>query len=206
MLRISVVVLLLALSLLPVRAESLTLLALGDSLTAGLGLEASQAFPAQLEKALKAAGHDVAVINAGVSGDTALQGAERLDWALTDDVDGVLVELGANDALRGLPVDQAEAALEQILGKLLAKKLPVLLLGMKAPPNLGPEYVQAFDGMYVRLAQKYKVALYPFFLEGVAADTALNQADGIHPTAEGVAIIVGRLRAVVEVSMGLQKQ
>lgn len=198
MLRISVAIFLFILTLLPLRAEPITLLALGDSLTAGLGLEASQAFPAQLEKALQAKGHDVVVINAGVSGDTALQGAERLDWVLTDEVDAVLVELGANDALRGLPVAQAEAALDQILSKLAVKKLPTLLLGMKAPPNLGPDYVREFDGVYTRLAQKHGVALYGFFLEGVAANTALNQADGIHPTAEGVAVIVAKLLPEVE--------
>lgn len=198
MLRISVAIFLFILTLLPLRAEPITLLALGDSLTAGLGLEASQAFPAQLEQALRAKGHDVVVINAGVSGDTALQGAERLDWVLTDEVDAVLVELGANDALRGLPVAQAEAALDQILSKLAVKKLPTLLLGMKAPPNLGPDYVREFDGAYTRLAQKHGVALYGFFLEGVAANTALNQADGIHPSAEGVAIIVAKLLPEVE--------
>ena len=140
----------------------------------------------------------MAIINGGVSGDTAQQGAERLDWALTDDVDAVLVELGANDALRGLPVKQAEAALDQLIGKLVAKKLPVLVLGMKAPPNLGADYVQEFDGMFSRLVSKHGVALYPFFLEGVVADAAFNQADGIHPTAEGVAVIVAKLLPDVE--------
>ncbi len=196
--RISVAVLFFVLAIVPLRAETIKLLALGDSLTAGLGLDLSEAFPAQLENALRANGHDVVVINAGVSGDTALQGAERLDWVLTDDVDAVLVELGANDALRGLPVNQAEAALDQIISKLVAKKLPTLLLGMKAPPNLGPEYGQEFDGAYSRLAQKHGVALYGFFLEGVAANPALNQADGIHPTAEGVTVIVGKLLPDVE--------
>ena len=195
---ISVALLLLALTILPVRAETIKLLALGDSLTAGLGLDASEAFPAQLENALRAKGHDVVVINAGVSGDTAQQGAERLDWVLTDDVDIVLVELGANDALRGLPVNQAEAALDQIISKLVAKKLRVLLLGMKAPPNLGPDYVKEFDGAYSRLAHKHGLALYGFFLEGVAANAALNQADGIHPTAEGVTVIVEKLLPYVE--------
>ena len=196
--RISVAVLFFVLAIVPLRAETIKLLALGDSLTAGLGLDLSEAFPAQLENALRANGHDVVVINAGVSGDTALQGAERLDWVLTDDVDVVLVELGANDALRGLPVNQAEAALDQIIGKLVAKKLPTLLMGMKAPPNLGPEYGQEFDGAYTRLAKKHDVALYGFFLEGVAANTELNQADGIHPTAEGVTVIVGKLLPDVE--------
>eukprot|EP01030_Chromulinospumella_sphaerica_P025547 gene25547-25695_t len=154
-------------------AAPATLLVLGDSLTAGLGLAPADAFPAKLEAALKAKGHDVKVINAGVSGDTAADGAARLDWALGEPVDGVIVELGANDALRGLPVAQAEQALDQILESLKAKKLPVLLAGMRAPPNLGPEYQAQFDGMYARLAQKYGVALYSFFLEGVAADPKL---------------------------------
>lgn len=198
MIRFSVVLLWLALGTLPVQAASLTLLALGDSLTAGLGLEQQQAFPARLEAALKAAGHDVTVINAGVSGDTASQGAERLDWALTGDVKAVLVELGANDALRGLPPAQAEAALDGILTKLKERNLPVLLLGMRAPPNLGADYTTAFDGMYARLAAKHDVLLYPFYLDGVAAQPGLNQADGIHPTAEGVDIIVAKLLPDVE--------
>lgn len=185
-------------AVLPARAETLTLLALGDSLTAGLGLDPAQAFPARLEAALKAKGHDVTVINAGVSGDTASQGAQRLDWALTDDVDAVLVELGANDALRGLEPAQAEAALDSILSRLSAKKLPVLLLGMQAPPNLGEAYGKAFGGMYPRLAQKYGIPLYPFFLEGVAADASLNQADGMHPNPQGVDKIVARLLPDVE--------
>ena len=124
----------------PAAAQTVTLLALGDSLTAGYGLQPSDAFPVKLEAALKARGHDVKVINAGVAGDTALDGASRVDWALSDDVDAVIVEFGANDALRGLPVPQAEQALDQLLAKLAERKLPVLLAGMRAPPNLGPEY------------------------------------------------------------------
>jgi acyl-CoA thioesterase I len=198
MFRFSVVLFLLFLSCLPSRAETITLLALGDSLTAGLGLDPGQAFPAKLEAALRAQGHDVVVMNAGVSGDTAAQGAARLDWALTDDVDAVLVELGANDALRGLPPPQAEAALEQILAKLAERKLPALLLGMRSPPNLGPDYAAGFEAMYPRLAAKYGVALDKFFLEGVAGDAKLNQADGMHPTASGVDVIVARLLPAVE--------
>jgi acyl-CoA thioesterase I len=198
MTRFSVAFFLLCLSFLPLRADTITLLALGDSLTAGLGLDAPQAFPARLEAALKAKGHDVAVMNGGVSGDTAAQGAARLDWSLTDEVDGVLVELGANDALRGLPVAQAEAALDDILGKLKAKNLPILVLGMRAPPNLGPDYGAAFEAMFPKLAAKHNAALYPFFLEGVAADAKLNQADGIHPNAQGVDEIVERLLPSVE--------
>lgn len=198
MLRISVVLLTLLFSLTTVRAEPVTVLALGDSLTAGLGLDTPQAFPARLEAALKAKGRDVVILNAGVSGDTASQGAARLDWSLTDEVDAVLVELGANDALRGLPPEQAEAALDEILTKLKARSLPTLLLGMRAPPNLGPDYAAAFEGMYQRLADKHAVPLYPFFLDGVAADASLNQADGIHPNAKGVDEIVKRVLPAVE--------
>jgi acyl-CoA thioesterase I len=198
MTRFSVALLLLILSVLPLRAETITLLALGDSLTAGLGLDPTDAFPAKLEAALKAKGHDVVVLNAGVSGDTAAQGAARLDWALTDDIKAVLVELGANDALRGLPPEQAEQALGDILAKLQQRNLPVLLLGMKAPPNLGPDYVAKFDAMYPALATKYNVPLYAFYLDGVAADARLNQADAIHPNAQGVDEIVKRLLPSVE--------
>ena len=183
----------------------MTILALGDSLTAGLGLDPPQAFPARLEVALKANGHDVVVVNAGVSGDTAAQGAARLDWALTDDVDAVLVELGANDALRGLEPAQAQAALDDVLGKLKARNLPTLLLGMRAPPNLGADYVAKFEGMYADLAEKHGVGLYPFFLDGVAADAKLNQADGIHPNAAGVDEIVKRLLPDVEVLIDKSK-
>jgi acyl-CoA thioesterase I len=198
MLRFSVALLAFFLACMPLRAETITLLALGDSLTAGYGIDAPQGFTARLQEALEAKGHDVVVMNAGVSGDTAAQGAARLDWALTDDVDGALVELGANDALRGLPPEQAEQALDEILGKLKAKNLPTLVLGMRAPPNLGPDYGAAFDGMYQRLADKHGFDLYPFFLDGVAADASLNQADGIHPNAKGVDEIVKRLLPSVE--------
>jgi acyl-CoA thioesterase I len=179
-------------------AQNVTILALGDSLTAGYGLQPSDAFPVKLEAALRAKGHDVTIINAGVSGDTALDGLSRLDWALTDDIDAVIVELGANDALRGLPPQQAETAIDSLLAKLREKNLPVLLAGMRAPPNLGPEYQSGFDGMYQKLAQEYGAIFYPFFLEGVAADVKLNQADGMHPNPAGVDIIVSRILPSVE--------
>lgn len=179
-----------------------TILALGDSLTAGLGVGPAEAFPAKLEAALKAKGQDVKVINAGVSGDTAADGAARLDWALAEPVDAVIVELGANDALRGLPVAQAEQALDGLLTALAQKKLPVLLAGMKAPPNMGPEYQAEFDGMYQRLAAKHGVLLYPFFLDGVAADPKLNQGDGMHPNPAGVDVIVARILPSVEQLLG----
>lgn len=183
-------------------AAPVTILALGDSLTAGLGVGPSEAFPAKLEAALKAKGQDVKVINAGVSGDTAADGAARLDWALAEPVDAVIVELGANDALRGLPVAQAEQALDGLLTALAQKKLPVLLAGMKAPPNMGPEYQAEFDGMYQRLAAKHGVLLYPFFLDGVAADPKLNQGDGMHPNPAGVDVIVARILPSVEQLLG----
>ena len=183
-------------------AAPVTILALGDSLTAGLGVGPAEAFPVRLEAALKAKGHDVKVINAGVSGDTAADGAARLDWALAEPVNAVIVELGANDALRGLPVAQAEQALDRLLAALAAKKLPVLLAGMRAPPNMGPEYQAAFDGMYQRLAAKHGVLLYPFFLDGVAADPKLNQGDGMHPSPAGVDVIVARMLPSVEQLLG----
>lgn len=182
----------------PAAAREVTLLALGDSLTAGYGLQPSDAFPVKLEAALRAKGHQVKVVNAGVSGDTALDGSSRIDWALSEEVDAVIVELGANDALRGLPPGQAEDALDKLLARLAEKRLPVLLAGMRAPPNLGPEYQAAFDGMYPRLAQKHGALLYPFFLDGVAAETKLNQADGMHPNPAGVDVIVSRILPSVE--------
>ena len=182
----------------PALAKPLTILALGDSLTAGYGLDPSSAFPVKLEAALRARGHDVTIINAGVSGDTAVDGLARLDWSLSDKVGAVIVELGANDALRGLPPAQAEAALDGILARLAEKKLPALIAGMRAPPNMGPDYVAGFDGMYARLAAKYHAILYPFFLDGVAADPALNQSDGMHPNPKGADIIVSRILPSVE--------
>lgn len=183
-------------------AEPLRIVALGDSLTAGYGLESDSAFPVQLEAALQANGHDVIVINAGVSGDTASDGLARLDWSLPQDADAVIVELGANDALRGTDPEIARRALDSLLAALDERDLPVLLAGMRAPPNLGRNYTEAFDAIYPDLAARYDVLLYPFFLEGVAADRALNQPDGIHPTAEGVAVIVDNMLPSVEALIG----
>lgn len=198
MLKISATLAFFFLMMQPVAAAPLTILALGDSLTAGYGLQPSDAFPVKLEAALRARGHDVTIVNAGVSGDTAADGAARLDWALSDDVKAAIVELGANDALRGLPPGQAEAALDAILTRLSEKNIPILLAGMRAPPNLGPEYQEAFDGMYGRLSEKHGVLLYPFFLEGAAADISLNQADGLHPNPAGVDMIVSLILPSVE--------
>lgn len=179
-------------------AGTTTILALGDSLTAGYGLDAGKSFPDKLQEALKAKGHDVNIINAGVSGDTAAQGAARLDWALTSDVKAVIIELGANDALRGLEPAQTEASLRLILDTLKKKNLPSLILGMKAPPNLGADYQAKFDGIYPKLAKEYGAALYPFYLDGVAANADLNQADGIHPNEKGLAIIVPKILPYAE--------
>jgi acyl-CoA thioesterase-1 len=182
----------------PVAAAPFSLVVLGDSLTAGLGLPAKEAFPAKLEAALKAGGRDVAVTNAGVSGDTASDGLARLDWSVPDGTGAVLVELGANDALRGVPPKITRAALNGILARLAERNIPVLLAGMIAPPNLGADYAAAFNPIYADLAKAHGVALYPFFLDGVAADPALNQEDHMHPNATGVDEIVRRILPVVE--------
>ena len=183
-------------------AKPITLLALGDSLTSGLGLETSEAFPAKLEAALQSRHPGLKIINGGVSGDTAADGLARLDWALTDDVGALIVGLGANDALRGLDVAQTETALNAIMVKAQEKNLPVLILGMKSPPNMGPDYVARFDGLYPRLAAKYQALLYPFYLEGIAANAGLNQADGIHPNGQGVDVIVSKVMPSVEELIG----
>ncbi|MEM8813019.1 MAG: arylesterase [Pseudomonadota bacterium] len=166
------------------------IVAFGDSLVAGYQLSADDAFPAQLERALKSEKPNVTVVNAGVSGDTTKSGLARLDWMLDDDVDAVILELGANDALRALPPEETEKALDAILEKLNTRGIDVLIAGMLAPPNLGPAYQDAFDPIYPRLAEKHGTLLYPFFLEGVAARPELNLADGLHPTAEGIGVIV----------------
>jgi acyl-CoA thioesterase-1 len=182
----------------PLQAQSLRILALGDSLTAGLGVDPADAFPAKLEAALKARGHDIVITNAGVSGDTSTAGAERLDWALGDPVDAVIVELGANDALRGIDPEQTEKALDRILTEIKKRNLPVLFAGMLAPRNLGPDYGKKYDALFPRLAQKHGVLFYPFFLDGVAADPALNQPDGLHPNSKGVDMIVSRILPITE--------
>jgi acyl-CoA thioesterase-1 len=174
-------------------AEPVRIVALGDSLTAGLGLGNGAAFPAKLQAALAARGIAATVANAGVSGDTASGGLERLDWSVPDGTDAVIVELGANDALRGIDPKVTKKALDAILTKLEARRLPVLFAGMKAPPNMGADYTKAFDAIYPALAAAHPVIFYPFFLDGVAADQTLNQADGMHPSAAGVDVIVGRI-------------
>ena len=174
-------------------AEALRLLAFGDSLTSGYGLAAEDAFPARLEAALRAAGRRVRVVDAGLAGDTSSGGRTRLAWALEPRPDAVILELGANDGLRGIDPAVTEANLDAILGALKRRALPVLFTGMYAPPNLGRDYGAAFDALFPRLAARHGVAFYPFFLDGVAARPELNQADGIHPNARGVAVIVARI-------------
>ena len=178
--------------------RTLKVVAFGDSLTAGYGVKPGLRFPEVLEKALKAKGYDVSVINAGVSGETAEDGLARFDWSVPAGTDALIVELGANDMLRGLPVAGAKRALAAILAKAKQAHIPTLLAGMRAAPNLGPEYRAAFDRIYPDLAAEYGVALYPFFLDGVAANPKLNQPDGLHPTPEGVKIIVAHILPAVE--------
>jgi acyl-CoA thioesterase-1 len=179
-------------------AEPLRIVALGDSLMAGYGLAEKDGFPAKLQAALRAKGHDVEVINAGVSGDTASGGLARLDWSVPKDAAAVILELGANDALRAVNPAETRKALDEALRRLGERKLEVLLAGMLAPPNMGAEYSTAFDRIYPELAQKHGVLLYPFFLDGVAAVEKLNQRDGIHPTAAGIDVIVERMLPSVE--------
>jgi acyl-CoA thioesterase-1 len=171
---------------------------LGDSLTAGFGLPAGSAFPARLEAALRRSGHAVEIHNAGVSGDTASGGLARLDWSIPDGTDAVIVELGANDALRGIDPKVTRSALDGILRRLKERGMAVLLAGMRAPRNLGEDYARAFDPIYAELAAAHGALLYPFFLDGVAADPALNQGDGIHPNAAGVDAIVRGIAPKVE--------
>ncbi len=178
-------------------ARPVRILALGDSLTAGWGLPEDAAFPAQLQRALAADGRDVQVLDGGVSGDTTADGLARLDWALADHPDAVLVELGANDALRGVDPAETSANLDAILTRLQRARLPVLLAGMLAPPNLGRAYGDRFAAIYPRLAKAHDVVFYPFFLDGVAAVPALTQHDGLHPTQAGVAVIVRRILPAV---------
>jgi acyl-CoA thioesterase-1 len=178
--------------------RSVNIVAFGDSLTAGYGLAAGEAFPAQLQRALEAKGVAATVVNAGVSGDTTTGGLSRLDWSVPDGTDAVILELGANDALRGFDPAVTRRTLDTMLHRLKERKIPVLLCGMLAPPNLGAEYGRAFNAIYPELAAESRTILYPFFLTGVAADPKLNQHDGMHPTAAGVAVIVARIMPQVE--------
>lgn len=178
--------------------DEIAILAFGDSLTAGLNIPPDKAFPAQLQAALREKGYRVRVLNSGVSGDTAAEGLARLDWSLDEKVDGAIVELGANDGLRGLDPKATEKSLAEILKTLKDKHIELLLAGMEAPRNWGQAYDDAFRAMYPRLANEYGAILYPFFLKDVAAVQSLNLADGLHPTPEGVAIIVRDILPDVE--------
>ena len=196
--------LLFGLTAMPASATAPLVWAFGDSLTAGYGLAPADGFTNQLERALRKAGVSATVRNGGISGDTAAQGRARLLWGLRGlgaRPDLVIVELGANDMLRGLPPTQAAANLDIIVAALAQRHIRVLIAGMKASPNLGPDYRQAFDTIYPRLAKRYGISLYPFFLDGVAGRRALIQADGLHPNATGVAIIVSRMLPFVRAAL-----
>ena len=186
-------------------AKPVKIVVLGDSLSAGLGLPASAAFPTKLQKALKDKGIGVDIINAGVSGDTSSGGRDRLDWSVPEGTAAVIVELGANDALRGIDPALTRSALSDIISRLKARGIVVLLCGMVAPPNYGHDYADRFNAIYPELSKSFDVPLYPFFLDGVAADAKLNQADGIHPTAQGVHIIVHNILPTVEALLGTIK-
>jgi acyl-CoA thioesterase-1 len=186
----------------PAGAKPIKMVVLGDSLSAGLGLSASEAFPEQLQKALKSNGIAVDIGNAGVSGDTSSGGRDRLDWSVPEGTQAVIVELGANDALRGIDPSVTRAALADILTRLKARGIAVLLCGMLAPPNYGSDYSARFNAVYPDLAKSFGVPLYPFFLEGVAGNARLNQADGMHPTAEGIDVIVKKILPTVEAFLG----
>jgi len=182
----------------PVKSRPLKIVALGDSLTAGYGLPATEAFPSKLQRALNGNGRHVEIVNAGVSGDTATGGLERLDWAVPSDTDAVIVELGANDMLRGVDPKVTRAAIDTIVRKLRERRIAVLVCGMVATPNLGQDYADAFNRIYREVAQAHGALYYPFFLDGVATQANLNQRDGLHPTAAGVDVIVSNILPTVE--------
>ena len=185
-----------------IAAKPIKMVVLGDSLSAGLGLSAASAFPAKLQKALENKGIAVDMINAGVSGDTSSSGRDRLDWSVPEGTAAVILELGANDALRGTDPAVTRAALSDILTRLKARKIAVLLCGMVAPPNYGSDYAGRFNAIFPDLAKAFGVPLYRFFLDGVAADARLNQPDGLHPTAEGVDVIVQNILPTVQAFVG----
>ncbi|MCJ2008121.1 arylesterase [Methylobacterium sp. E-041] len=183
-------------------SKPIRLVALGDSLTAGYRLPAGSAFPAVLERALAAKGRTVTVANAGVSGETATNGLDRVDWSVPDGTDGVILELGANDMLRGTDPAVTRKALEAIVTRLKARGIPVLLAGMRASTNLGPDYVARFDAIYPDLARTYDLVLYPFFMAGMVGDRAYTLDDGLHPNAKGVDVIVAGILPSVETFLG----
>jgi acyl-CoA thioesterase-1 len=179
-------------------AKTLQLVGFGDSLMAGYQLPQSESYTAQLERALKEKGHDVVIANAGVSGDTSAAGLSRVDWSVPDGTDGVILELGANDALRGISPNETEKNLDAIITRLKDRNIPVLLAGMIAPPNMGGDYGERYNGIYKRLAEKHDIALYPFFLDGVVTQPSLQLDDGMHPNAKGVGVMVERSLPAVE--------
>lgn len=179
-------------------AKTLQLVGFGDSLMAGYQLPQSESYTAQLERALKEKGHDVVIANAGVSGDTTAAGLSRVDWSVPDGTDGVILELGANDALRGISPNETEKNLDAIITRLKDRNIPVLLAGMIAPPNMGGDYGERYNGIYKRLAEKHDIALYPFFLDGVVTQPSLQLDDGMHPNAKGVGVMVERSLPAVE--------
>lgn len=181
-----------------VLADLPRILVLGDSLVAGYGLPPGQSFPDALRRSLAAEGRDVTVINAGVSGDTTAGGLARLEWSLGDNPDAVIIVLGGNDMLRGLDPVATRSNLDTLIAALRERDIHVLLSGMMAPRNMGPDFVDAFDSLYPDLAQKYDIGLYPFFLDGVALDPALNLPDGLHPNEQGIDEIVRRIRPFVD--------
>ena len=180
------------------RAEPVKLVGFGDSLMAGYQLPAADAFPVKLEKALRENGYEIEIANAGVSGDTSSGGLARLDWSIPEGTQGVILELGANDALRGIPPEETEKNLDAMLTRLKERGIPVLLAGMLAPPNMGPEYGERFNGIYQRMAEKHGVALYPFFLDGVVTKANLQLEDGMHPNSEGVDVMVATILPAAE--------
>ena len=184
-------------------ADPYRIVGFGDSLMAGYGLQNGESFPDRLQAALKAKGHDVVIANAGVSGDTTGGGLSRLDWSVPEGTDLVILELGANDMLRGIAPELVEKNLDTMLASLRKRGVPVLLAGMRAAPNLGPDYQARFDAIYPRLAQRYEAILYPFFLDGIAADRTYLLEDGMHPNAGGIDRIVARILPFVEKAMAL---
>ncbi|MCC0043310.1 MAG: arylesterase [Brucellaceae bacterium] len=182
-------------------AEPARIVAFGDSLMAGYGLAPGESFPEKLEQSLRERGHDVVITNAGVSGDTSTGGLQRLDWSIPDDTDLVILELGANDMLRGISPDITRSNLDEMIARLGSRQIDVLLAGMLAAPNLGPDYAAAFNPIYPDLAHQYELQLYPFFLDGVAAQPELLLGDGMHPNARGIDMMVERMLPIVEAEL-----
>ncbi|MDX0756624.1 arylesterase [Sinorhizobium medicae] len=180
------------------RAEPVSLVGFGDSLMAGYQLPPEDAFPTRLEKALKGKGIDVTIANAGVSGDTTSGGLARIDWSVPEGTDGVILELGANDALRGIPPEETRKNLEAMIVRLKKRGIAVLLAGMMAPPNMGPDYGERFNAIYPELAKEHDTVFYPFFLDGVVTEAGLKLEDGIHPNGEGIAVMVDRFLPTAE--------